>query len=205
VRLSAATLARTPEDLRARFRQAREAGNEGIVMKRPDSPYEPGRRGRLWMKWKPGVATLDVVVVAAEYGHGKRAGVLSDYTFAVRDGGRLATIGKAYSGLTDAEIARLTEWFLAHTIEDLGFVRRVEPRVVLEVAFDAITVSARHDSGFALRFPRIVRLREDKPAEEINTLDDVRALHARLTHAPAAPPVRAGGVGDPPKEPPSGV
>jgi len=157
-------------------------------MKRPDAPYQPGRRGRLWTKWKPGVGTLDVVVVAAEYGHGKRAGVLSDYTFAVRDGTRLATIGKAYSGLTDAEIARLTEWFLAHTTRDHGALRAVEPAVVLEVAFDAITRSDRHDSGFALRFPRIVRIREDKPPEEIDTLDDVRELFARLTSRHAEPP-----------------
>jgi DNA ligase-1 len=180
VRLSVGALARTPEDLDLRFQGARAAGNEGIVMKRPGSPYQPGRRGRLWTKWKPGVGTFDVVVVAAEYGHGKRAGVLSDYTFAVRDGTRLATIGKAYSGLTDQEIARLSAWFHAHTRRDLGAVRLVEPAVVLEVAFDAITKSERHNSGFALRFPRIVRIREDKPREEINTLADVRALHARL-------------------------
>ncbi|HET7264502.1 MAG TPA: hypothetical protein VFL28_07530 [bacterium] len=159
-----------------RFAAARAAGNEGIVMKRPDAPYQPGRRGRLWTKWKPGVGTLDVVVVAAEYGHGRRAGVLSDYTFAVRDADRLATIGKAYSGLTDKEIKELTAWFLAHTREDLGFMRTVEPGVVLEVAFDAITRSDRHDSGFALRFPRIVRVRDDKPAAETNTLDDVRRM-----------------------------
>jgi DNA ligase 1 len=180
VRLSTAAPAATPEDLAARFAAARAAGNEGIVMKRPDAPYQPGRRGRLWTKWKPGVGTLDVVVVAAEYGHGKRAGVLSDYTFAVRDGARLATIGKAYSGLTDAEIGALTAWFLAHTREDLGFKRLVEPAIVLEVAFDAIMRSDRHDSGFALRFPRIVRVRDDKPPEEINTLDEVRELYARL-------------------------
>jgi DNA ligase-1 len=177
VRMSAATPAHTTEDAAHRFRQAREAGHEGIVLKRPDAPYQPGRRGRLWMKWKPGLATLDVVVVAAEYGHGKRARVLSDYTFAVRAGDGLATIGKAYSGLTDPEIARLTAWFLEHTIEDLGRVRMVEPKIVLEVAFDRIMVSERHTSGFALRFPRIVRLREDKSPEEITTLDDVRALY----------------------------
>jgi len=205
VRVSTASVARTPEDLDARFRQARDAGHEGIVMKRPDSPYEPGRRGRWWTKWKPGVGTLDVVVVAAEYGHGKRAGVLSDYTFAVRDGGRLATIGKAYSGLTDAEIARLTAWFLAHTVEDLGMARLVEPRIVLEVAFDTITVSGRHDSGFALRFPRIVRIREDKPPEEINTLDDVRALQSRLSRAPTPPngDAREGSAAPAGKEPSS--
>ena len=188
VRLSAAAAARTPADLATRFAEARAAGNEGIVMKRPDAPYQPGRRGRLWTKWKPGVGTLDVVVIAAEYGHGKRAGVLSDYTFAVRDGTRLATIGKAYSGLTDAEIKELTAWFLAHTRQDLGFMRIVEPAVVLEVAFDAVTRSNRHDSGFALRFPRIARIRPDKPSEEINSLDDVRELFARLASRTDHPP-----------------
>jgi len=201
VRLSTARVARAPEDLEARFQEARGAGHEGIVMKRLDGPYEPGRRGRWWLKWKPGVATLDVVVVAAEFGHGKRAGVLSDYTFAVRDGGRLVTIGKAYSGLTDAEIARLTEWFRAHTVRDLGAARLVEPRIVLEVGFDAVTVSDRHDSGFALRFPRIVRIRDDKPVAEINTLDDVRVLHAQLARRAGASGGRAPGG----KEPPSGA
>lgn len=187
VRLSAGTLVAGPAEAEARYRQAREAGHEGIVLKRWDAPYQPGRRGRLWTKWKPGLASLDVVIVAAEYGHGKRARVMSDYTFAVRDGGRLATIGKAYSGLTDAEIARLTEWFLEHTIEDLGRVRTVEPRIVLEVAFDRIMESDRHTSGYALRFPRILRIRDDKRPDEINTLDDVRALFFR-TAGPGAPP-----------------
>ena len=199
VRMSRATLASTPEDAEVRFREARAVGHEGIVLKRRDAPYRPGRRGRLWLKWKPGLATLDVVVVAAEYGHGKRARVLSDYTFAVRAGDRLVTIGKAYSGLTDAEIARLTQWFLDHTIEDLGRVRMVEPRIVLEVAFDKIMASARHTSGFALRFPRIVRLRDDKPPEEINTLDDARDLHRRTSGGPARERRRGG------KERPSGA
>jgi DNA ligase-1 len=184
-RVSNGQTATTAAQLDARFRQARAAGHEGIVMKRPDAPYEPGRRGRWWFKWKPGVAALDVVVVAAEYGHGKRAGVLSDYTFAVRDGDRLATIGKAFSGLTDAEIASLSAWFHAHTVRDHGAVRIVEPRIVLEVAFDAVARSARHDSGFALRFPRIVRIRHDKPPEEVNTLDDVRVLAERLSRGPS--------------------
>jgi len=199
VRVSTGALGATPDDLDRRFRDARRAGNEGIVMKRPDAPYQPGRRGRFWTKWKPGVGTLDVVVVAAEYGHGKRAGVLSDYTFAVRDGGRLLTIGKAYSGLTDAEIATLTAWFLAHTRRDLGAVRLVEPAIVLEVGFDAITRSDRHDSGFALRFPRIVRVRDDKPPEEVDTLDDVRALFARLTRRDADRPASGEPV-PPPRE-----
>ncbi len=181
VRLSAGVVVASPAEAENRYRQARDAGHEGIVLKRLDAPYQPGRRGRLWVKWKPGLASLDVVVVAAEYGHGKRARVLSDYTFAVRAGDELATIGKAYSGLTDAEIARLTAWFLDHTVEDRGRVRSVEPRIVLEVAFDRIMQSDRHTSGFALRFPRILRIREDKQAGEINTLDDVRALYLRTT------------------------
>jgi len=125
------------------------------------------------------MATLDVVVTAVEYGHGKRHGVLSDYTFSVRDGDKLVAIGKAYSGLTDAEILRLTDFFREHTVEDEGFRRRVEPTVVLEVAFNNIQRSMRHASGYALRFPRIVRLRPDKPLSEIDTLDQVRELYER--------------------------
>jgi len=171
-----ASVATAPEDLERRFREARARGNEGLVIKRPDSRYQPGKRGRQWVKWKEELATLDVVVVAAEQGHGKRAGVLSDVTFAVRDGDRLAPIGKAYSGLSDAEIASLTEWFRAHTLEDRGRVKIVEPKIVLEVAFDAITRSPRHPSGYALRFPRIKRIRDDKTPDEINTLEDVARI-----------------------------
>ena len=186
VRPSHATLAADPQSLAQRFRQARDRGNEGLVVKRLGSPYAPRRRGRQWMKLKEELATLDVVVVAAEHGHGRRAGVLSDVTFAVRDGDRLATIGKAYSGLTDQEIAGLTHWFLSHTIGDLGRVKLVEPAIVLEIAFDAVTESDRHDSGFALRFPRIKRWRSDKSAAEISTLDDVRRIHARQIVRPRA-------------------
>src|SRR5207247_400990 len=155
---------------------ARARGNEGLMVKDPRSRYRPGRRGMEWLKVKRALRSLDVVVTAVEWGHGKRHHVLSDYTFAVRDGERLLNVGKAYSGLTDAEIAELTRWFLAHTIHDFRAGRTVEPRVVIEVAFDAVQPSARHKSGYALRFPRIVRLRPDKPVSEINTLDDVRAL-----------------------------
>lgn len=162
-----------------RFEEARARGNEGLMVKDPGSPYLPGTRGRAWLKLKRPGATLDVVVVAVEYGHGKRAGVLSDYTFAVRDGDRLVPIGKAYSGLTDAEIAELTAHFLATTIEDRGALRVVEPTVVLEVAFDTIQRSDRHGSGYALRFPRIVRLRDDKPVAEIDTLERVASLYER--------------------------
>jgi len=161
------------------FDAARARGNEGLMVKDPASAYKPGRRGREWLKVKKALATLDVVVTAVEVGYGKRRHVLSDYTFAVRaspDDPTLLNIGKAYSGLTDAEIATLTEWFKAHTIRDFGRTRLVEPRIVLEVAFDIVQPSARHKSGYALRFPRIVRIRDDKPVDEIDTLDAVQRL-----------------------------
>ncbi len=161
------------------FEQARERGNEGLMIKDLESPYTPGRRGRSWLKLKRELATLDVVVTAVEWGHGKRANVLSDYTFAVRDGDKLLNVGKAYSGLTDAEIAKMTKWFLEHTLADQGFVRLVEPKVVLEVAFNAVMRSDRHESGFALRFPRILRLRDDKSPDEIDTLERVKEIYER--------------------------
>ncbi len=169
----------SPEHLAEMFGQARERGNEGLMIKDLESPYTPGRRGRSWLKLKRELATLDVVVTAVEWGHGKRANVLSDYTFAVRDGDKLLNIGKAYSGLTDAEIAEMTKWFLEHTLADQGFVRLVEPKVVLEVAFNAVTRSDRHESGFALRFPRILRLRDDKSPDEIDTLERVKEIYER--------------------------
>jgi DNA ligase-1 len=164
------------------FGEARARRNEGLMVKDPLSGYSPGRRGLGWLKMKRALATLDCVVVGAEAGHGKRHGVLSDYTFAVRDeaSGRLVTIGKAYTGLTDAEIAEMTAWFEAHTIRQFGRYRAVEPTVVVEVAFDVIQRSTRHQSGFALRFPRIVRLRPDKTAAEIDTLQTVERLHREL-------------------------
>jgi DNA ligase-1 len=158
------------------FLAARERGNEGLMVKDPRSPYRPGRRGMEWLKVKRALRTLDVVVTAVEWGHGKRHGVLSDYTFSVRDGDHLRVVGKAYSGLTDKEIAEMTEHFLASTVQDLGRARIVRPDTVIEVAFDQIQQSDRHDSGFAMRFPRIVRLRPDKPVSEIDTLDTVRAI-----------------------------
>jgi DNA ligase-1 len=164
------------------FGEARARRNEGLMVKDPDSGYSPGRRGIGWLKMKRALATIDCVVVGVEVGHGKRHGVLSDYTFAVRDEatGKLATIGKAYTGLTDAEIAEMTRWFEAHTVRRLGRFRVVEPSVVVEVAFDVIMRSNRHQSGFALRFPRIVRIRTDKPATEIDTLATVERLHREL-------------------------
>jgi len=166
----------SPEGLNKLFDDAQARGNEGLMIKDPESPYTPGRRGKSWLKLKRELATLDVVVTAVEYGHGKRIGVLSDYTFAVRDGDRLLNIGKAYSGLTDVEIAEMTKWFLDHTIEDQGFRRRVEPKIVLEVAFNNVMKSERHSSGYALRFPRIVRLRPDKLPEEADTMERVREI-----------------------------
>lgn len=171
-----AELCRTADEIENRFLLALNTGNEGLLAKAPESPYVPGRRGQFWMKLKRPLATLDVVVTIAEYGHGKRRGLLSDYTFAVQDDGRLVNIGKAYSGLTDVEIKELTQYFLEHTTEDRGYQRDVEPTVVLEVAFNNIQRSDRHESGFALRFPRIVRLRPDKPVAEIDTLARVREI-----------------------------
>jgi len=173
------TRADSAQHLDELFEMAQARGNEGLMIKDINSTYLPGRRGRSWLKLKRELATLDVVVTAAEYGHGKRVKVLSDYTFAVRDGDRLLNVGKAYSGLTDAEIAELTEWFLHHTVLDHGFVREVEPTIVLEVAFNAVMKSDRHNSGFALRFPRILRIRWDKAAADIDTLDRVREIFER--------------------------
>lgn len=171
--------ASSPEELDALFQAAQARGNEGLMIKDPESAYTPGRRGKSWLKLKRALATLDVVVTAVEYGHGKRIGVLSDYTFAVRDGERLSNIGKAYSGLTDAEISEMTRWFLEHTVEDQGFRRVVEPQIVLEVAFNNLMLSDRHESGYALRFPRIVRLRGDKRPEEADTIERVREIYQK--------------------------
>jgi DNA ligase 1 len=173
--------AATPQELDQLFEAAQGRGNEGLMIKDPESPYTPGRRGKAWLKLKRELATLDVVVTAVEYGHGKRIGVLSDYTFAVRDGEKLVNIGKAYSGLTDVEIAEMTQWFLAHTVEDQGFRLVVEPKIVLEVAFNNMMESERHESGYALRFPRIVRLRPDKLPEEADTIERVREIYEGQT------------------------
>ena len=170
--------------LEAAFLEARARRNEGLMVKDPTSGYSPGRRGLGWLKMKKALATIDCVVVGVEVGHGKRHGVLSDYTFAVRDteNDRLVTIGKAYSGLTDAEIAEMTRWFEDHTIARYGRYRQVEPTVVVEIAFDVIVRSNRHKSGFSLRFPRIANLRPDKSVDEIDTVETVTALYGGLQH-----------------------
>ena len=169
--------ATTPDQLEGLFASAQNRGNEGLMIKDLASTYSPGKRGKSWLKMKRELATLDVVVTAVEYGHGKRFGVLSDYTFAVWDGEKLVNIGKAYSGLTDAEIAEMTKWFLDHVIEDQGFRLVVEPKIVLEVAFNNMMISARHESGYALRFPRIARLRPDKSAEDADTLERAKEIY----------------------------
>jgi DNA ligase-1 len=163
--------------LDSEFDAARKRGNEGLMIKNPESTYLPGRRGMAWIKLKKVAATLDVVVTSVEYGHGRRNQVLSDYTFSVRtpEGG-LAVIGKAYSGLTDAEIAALTPQFQKTTVRQRGRVFDVEPLIVLEVAFDSIQPSTRHPSGFSLRFPRIVRIRSDKSPSEVDTIETASRL-----------------------------
>jgi ATP-dependent DNA ligase I len=180
------------EAVHERFEASRAHGHEGLVFKRSDSPYTPGRRGKAWLKLKRELATLDCVVVAVERGHGRRVNVLSDYTFAVRNGDELAVIGKAYSGLTDVEIAEMTQWFEAHRLPAnnardayarLDLKRHeilVEPSIVVEIAFDVIQRSELHASGYALRFPRIVRLRPDKLPEDADTLERVAEVYAEL-------------------------
>ena len=177
VRMSDQTEIRDAAHVDQLFDAARLRANEGLVIKDPASIYTPGRRGKSWLKYKKALATLDCVVTYAEYGHGKRRGVLSDVTFAVRREGELVNIGKAYSGLTDAEIASLTEYFMKTTIERHGPVLRVKPEIVLEIAFDRIQESKRHKSGYALRFPRIARIRDDKTVDEISTIDEVRRIY----------------------------
>lgn len=176
--LSPQRLPQSRDDVERFFREAREKGNEGLVLKRRGSRYEMGKRSGVWYKIKRPLATLDVVITAAEQGHGKRATVLSDYTFAVRDGDRFLNIGKAYSGLTDLEIRELTTILRSLGTERFSRVLLVRPEVVLEVAFDGIQKSPRHKSGFAMRFPRIVRWRRDKTSEDIDTLDRVREIYA---------------------------
>ena len=171
--------ANSSEDIEALFTAARNRGNEGLMIKDLDSFYTPGRRGKSWLKMKRELATLDCVVTAVEYGHGKRIEVLSDYTFAVWQEDRLVNIGKAYSGLTDLEIAEMTQWFLAHKISEHGLHLEVEPTMVVEVAFNNMMRSTRHESGYALRFPRIVRLRPDKRAEDADTIETVQSIYDR--------------------------
>jgi DNA ligase-1 len=187
--LSPSRLVESAEEIDRAYAAARARANEGVMLKAANSHYQPGRRGLAWLKLKRELATLDVVITGAEFGHGRRAGILSDYTFAVRgpafhQTGELLNVGKAYSGLTDAEIAELSAWAMAHTLEDQGHFRTVEPLRVLEVAFNNIMRSDRHASGFAMRFPRILRIRDDKPLDEIDTLDRVEEIYQSQVDKP---------------------
>jgi DNA ligase-1 len=184
--ISPTRLVESAEDIDRAYAEARARANEGVMLKAAGSIYQPGRRGIAWVKLKRELATLDVVVTGAEFGHGKRAGILSDYTFAVRGSdGDLLNVGKAYSGLTDAEIAAMSAWMIEHTLEDRGFFRTVEPLRVLEVAFNNIMRSGRHSSGFALRFPRILRIRTDKPVSEIDTVERVEEIYQSQVDKPS--------------------
>jgi DNA ligase-1 len=186
--LSPSRLVESAEDIDRAYADARARANEGVMLKAAGSVYQPGRRGLAWLKLKRELATLDVVVTGAEFGHGKRAGILSDYTFAVRAaGGELLNVGKAYSGLTDAEIGEMSAWMMAHTLGDQGFFRTVEPLMVLEVAFNNIMRSGRHASGYALRFPRILRIRTDKPVSEIDTVERVEEIYQSQVDKPSEP------------------
>jgi DNA ligase-1 len=183
--ISPSRLVESAEDIDRAYAEARARANEGVMLKAADSLYQPGRRGLAWVKLKRELATLDVVVTGAEFGHGKRAGILSDYTFAVRAAkGELLNVGKAYSGLTDTEIAELSAWMMEHTLDDHGHFRTVEPLMILEVAFNNIMRSDRHASGFALRFPRIVRIRADKPLSEIDTVERVEEVYQSQVDKP---------------------
>jgi DNA ligase-1 len=191
--ISPAHMVESAEQIDQAYRDARERANEGVMLKAADSVYQPGRRGLAWVKLKRELATLDVVITGAEFGHGRRAGLLSDYTFAVRGASppgepmELLNVGKAYSGVTDAEIAELTAWLQEHTLEDQGHFRTVEPLRVIEVAFNNVMRSDRHASGFALRFPRILRIRDDKPVAEIDTLERVAEIYESQPDKVASP------------------
>ncbi len=170
----------TLDDLAKLRDGAREAGIEGLMLKQRDSPYVPGRPKGLWWKWKRDPHTIDAVVMYAQRGHGKRSSYYSDYTFGLwRDDGELVPVGKAYSGFTDEELFTMDRWIRAHTIRTYGPVREVERGLVLEIAFDAAQLSTRHKSGVALRFPRVSRLRWDKPPAEADVLTTLLNL---ITH-----------------------
>ena len=177
IQLSRTATVSSAETLQKVFEASKKLGYEGLVVKDPTSPYWPGRRGKYWVKLKKELDTLDVVIVAAEFGHGKRAGTISDYTFAVRDNAEFRVVGKAYSGLSDEEINYMTERVKALLVQDFGYRMLVKPEIILEVAFDAIQKSDRHDSGYALRFPRIKRIRLDKNVDEIDILQRVQAIY----------------------------
>ncbi len=171
------------QELERKRARSRERYVEGLMLKRLDSAYGSGRQRGVWWKWKIDPHSFDGVLIYAQPGSGRRANLLSDYTFAVREGDALVPVAKAYSGLTDEELLEVDRWIRQHTIERFGPVRAVKPELVFEIAFEAINESTRHKSGVAVRFPRIARWRKDKPVSEANTLDDLRGL-LRAADAP---------------------
>jgi DNA ligase-1 len=173
------TLAYDEQIIHNMLKESIDKGYEGLMIKDSSSYYRAGKRGKHWLKLKGRRDTVDAVIVAAEYGHGKRAGLLSDYTFAVKDSDSLKVIGKAYTGLSDEEIRDLTLRLKSLTIKDEGLRLIVKPSIVIEVEFDSVVKSSRYDSGYALRFPRIKAIRYDKGIEDIDTLDKVKAMASR--------------------------
>jgi DNA ligase-1 len=164
------------EGLAALRDEARRRNVEGLMLKRLASPYQAGRRRGDWWKWKIDPFTVDTVMIYAHPGHGRRATLFTDYTFGVWHEGQLVPVAKAYSGLADAEILELDAWIRRHTIEKFGPTRAVEPTQVFEIAFEGIAPSTRHRAGLAVRFPRILRWRKDKPPAEADTLEGLRAF-----------------------------
>jgi DNA ligase-1 len=169
-----------PRDVEAMMRRSVDEGNEGLLAKSPGSPYIPGRRGKHWLKLKRS-ETIDVVIVAAEWGHGRRSGWLSNYHLAVYDSssGRFVTVGKTFKGLTDEEFEAMTRRLLSIAVEQRPWGVIVRPEVVVEVAFDEVQRSPRYEGGLALRLARILRIRDDKPVTEVCTLNELRNVYAR--------------------------
>ena len=175
-RLSMIIETKTWEELPAIREQSRDINSEGLMLKHRDSVYHAGRKKGDWWKWKVDALTIDAVLIYAQKGSGRRSSYYTDYTFAVKDGDRLVTIAKAYSGLTDKEIMEVSRFVTKNSLEKFGPVRTVKPELVFEIAFEGIGFSKRHKSGVALRFPRIVRWRRDKPADEIDDLEEIKKL-----------------------------
>lgn len=164
------------EELKTLREGSRDMAAEGFMIKKKSSIYQVGRKRGDWWKWKIDPLTIDAVMVYAQKGAGRRSGLYTDYTFAVRDGENLVVFTKAYSGLTDKEFAQVDAFVKRNSIEKFGPVRTVKPELVFEIAFEGIAASARHKSGVALRFPRMLRWRKDKKVDEINTLDDLKKM-----------------------------
>ncbi len=179
IRLSPALAAASWDDLTAARATSREIGAEGLMLKRKDSPYLTGRKKGDWWKWKVDPLLIDAVMIYAQAGHGRRANLFTDFTFAVWDGNDLVPFTKAYSGLTDVEFRQITQWVKKNTLERYGPVRAVKPEHVFEIHFEGIQASPRHKSGIALRFPRMSRWRPDKPIKEANTLADLKEMLAQ--------------------------